>query len=101
MVAILFVKSRLNFCLPDGTRVAHNCGAPSALIAYSEYDAEKLRSSGIAGALVPKARMLCKDGMAAHVRMIEERLALLDWPPAALSCSGTGPVAPNFRSRKT
>lgn len=57
MEAILFVEGRYNFCLPDGTRVDHNCGAPSALIAYTEQDVEILRSSGIRGALVPKARM--------------------------------------------
>lgn len=50
--AVLFIRGRIEFCLPDGTRVKHNCGAPSALIAYSEMDAQILRSSGIRGAIV-------------------------------------------------
>ena len=54
---VLFAEGRFNFCLPDGTRMNHNCGAPSALIAYSEEDARILRSSGIRGAFVPKAAM--------------------------------------------
>ena len=49
--AVLFIRGRLEFCLPDGTRVKHNCGAPSALIAYSEADAQILRSSAIRGAM--------------------------------------------------
>lgn len=50
--AILFARGRYNFCLPDGTRVKHNSGAPSVFIAYSPYDAKVLRSSLIRGALV-------------------------------------------------
>ena len=50
--AVLFIRGRLEFAVPDGARVKHNCGAPSALIAYSEQDARILRSSGIRGALV-------------------------------------------------
>jgi DNA N-6-adenine-methyltransferase (Dam) len=49
--AVLFLRGRLEFCLPDGTRVKHNCGAPSALIAYSEADATFLKASGIRGAV--------------------------------------------------
>jgi hypothetical protein len=46
------MKGRLEFALPDGTRVKHNCGAPSALIAYTDEDLEALRQSTIRGALV-------------------------------------------------
>jgi hypothetical protein len=56
--AILFLRGRLEFCIPDGTRAKHSCGAPSALIAYSDRDAEILRSGGIRGALVTKASIL-------------------------------------------
>lgn len=47
---ILFLRSRLNFYLPDGTKSAYNAGAPSALVAYGEEDAEILRACGIPGA---------------------------------------------------
>jgi hypothetical protein len=50
--AVLFIRGRLNFYLPDGTRSGHNSGAPSALIAYSLEDAKILRASSIRGALV-------------------------------------------------
>jgi hypothetical protein len=50
--AILFIRNRLNFYLPDGTRAKGNAGGPSALIAYGESDAVMLRRSGIAGAFV-------------------------------------------------
>jgi activating signal cointegrator 1 len=38
---------------------------------------------------------------ARYVRMVEERLAALDWPPAALSHLGTGPTGAKVRSGKT
>jgi len=53
---VLFIKGRLNFYLPDGSRSRYNAGGPSALIAYSDNDAEALRKSGIAGALVKPER---------------------------------------------
>jgi hypothetical protein len=57
-VAVLFAEGRFNFCLPDGTRVSHNSGAPSAFIAYTDVDREFLRSSGIRGALTSTAEVL-------------------------------------------
>jgi DNA N-6-adenine-methyltransferase (Dam) len=50
--AILFLDGRLNFRLPDGTDPRKNAGGPSALIAYSDFDASVLRSCGISGCLV-------------------------------------------------
>jgi len=50
--AVLFIAGRLYFYLPDGTRAKGNAGGPSALIAYSDFDVEVLKQSGIAGALV-------------------------------------------------
>jgi hypothetical protein len=41
--AILFLRGRLHFFRPDGTRAPVNAGAPSALIAYGQDDAEILR----------------------------------------------------------
>lgn len=47
--SILFLKGRLYFHYPDGTRAPHNSGGPSCLIAYGWYDTEQLKSSGIEG----------------------------------------------------
>ena len=54
--AILFLDGRLNFRLPDGTDPRKNAGGPSALIAYSEADAEILAGAGISGHLAGRAR---------------------------------------------
>lgn len=51
--AILFIAGRLHFHHVDGRRAAANSGAPSALVAYGEANAQALRSCGIAGAFVP------------------------------------------------
>lgn len=40
--AVLFLHGRLHFRLPDGSRARGNAGAPSALIAYGQYDADRL-----------------------------------------------------------
>ena len=45
---ILFLRGRLRFCRPDGTP-GETATAPSALVAYSESDSLRLRSSKIAG----------------------------------------------------
>jgi hypothetical protein len=50
--AILFLKGRPHFHLPDGTRASGNCGGPACLVAYGERDAAVLRSCGLAGQLV-------------------------------------------------
>lgn len=47
--AVLFVRGRLHFHLPDGTRAPHNSGGPSVLVAYGKADAEALRDSGLDG----------------------------------------------------
>lgn len=49
--ALLFLEGRLHFFHPDGTRAKGNSGAPSVLVAYGDYDAERLASSGLPGAL--------------------------------------------------
>jgi len=49
---LLFLKGRIRFCLPDGTPGNYTGGAPSAFVAYSDYDFAKLRMSGIPGHLV-------------------------------------------------
>lgn len=41
---ILFLEGRLHFHRPDGTRAKANAGAPSALIAYGQVDAQRLAS---------------------------------------------------------
>lgn len=50
--AALFLRGRLHFHLPDGTRAANNAGAPSVLLAYGERDAQALSDSGLPGVLV-------------------------------------------------
>jgi hypothetical protein len=56
--AVLFIRGRLNFHLPDGTESACNAGGPSALIAYTYDDAVTLQESGIAGTVVRPAQFL-------------------------------------------
>lgn len=55
--AILFPYGRISFYLPTGIR-AKSGTAPSALIAFGEENVRRLRSCGLAGALVLRAEML-------------------------------------------
>jgi hypothetical protein len=50
--AILFLRGRLFFHRPDGTRADHNAGAPSCLVAYGSADVHTLSRCGLAGHLV-------------------------------------------------
>ena len=50
--AILFMAGRINFHHPDGTRAKGNAGAPTALIAYGDDDADRLAGSDIDGHVV-------------------------------------------------
>lgn len=50
--AMLFLRSRLHFHHPDGTRAAHNSGAPSVLLAYGGTAVKRLEASGLDGAFV-------------------------------------------------
>jgi len=52
--AIFFIKGRLYFHHVDGTKAAHNSGAPSVLVAYGENNIDCLRenNSGIGGTLI-------------------------------------------------
>jgi hypothetical protein len=50
--AILFLADRIHFHRPDGTRQPANSGAPPLLAAFGETALERIRRSGIAGALV-------------------------------------------------
>lgn len=52
--AVMFIKGRLHFHYPDGTRAKGNAGGPNVLAAYG-YDAvARLFGSGIEGAIVTK-----------------------------------------------
>ena len=53
--ALLFLKGRLHFHRPDGTRASGNAGGPSVLIAYGAGNASALERSGLDGAFVPLA----------------------------------------------
>ena len=50
--AVLFLKGRLYFHLPDGSRAPANSGAPSVLIAYGAEAVRRLDRSGLDGRLV-------------------------------------------------
>lgn len=50
--ALLFLKGRIHFYLPDGTRAKANAGAPSVLVAYGKENALALDDSEIEGAFV-------------------------------------------------
>jgi DNA N-6-adenine-methyltransferase (Dam) len=54
---ILFLSSRIKFCRPDGSEQPANSGAPPVLVAFGPRDLERLRSSGIAGALTTTWKM--------------------------------------------
>ena len=56
--SLLFLKGRLHFHYPDGTRAKGNSGAPSVLIAYGEIAGERLADSGLAGSLVSGGAIL-------------------------------------------
>jgi hypothetical protein len=54
----MFLRGRLYFHRPDGTRGETNSGAPSVLLSYSPEDTERVRRSGLKGALVEAPHML-------------------------------------------
>ncbi len=49
---MLFLKGRLYFHYPDGTKASSNSGGPSVLLAYGKNNVKALRESGLEGALV-------------------------------------------------
>lgn len=51
-IAILFIRGRLYFHHVDGSRASANSGAPSCLVAYDLYNANRLKRSGIKGKLI-------------------------------------------------
>lgn len=51
--ALLFMRGRINFHLPDGTKARGNAGAPTVLCAYGANDADVLAACSIEGQFVP------------------------------------------------
>lgn len=51
--ALLFMRGRINFHLPDGSRASGNAGAPTVLCAYGTDDADVLAACKIGGQFVP------------------------------------------------
>lgn len=49
---LLFLKGRLFFHHPDGTRASSNSGGPSVLIAYGDKNVKALECSGLPGSLI-------------------------------------------------
>jgi hypothetical protein len=74
--AILFMADRIKFCRPDGSEQPANSGAPPVLVAFGHADAERLKQSGIPGALVTAWTEL--PGLALATRPTNRR-----WPDAA------------------
>ena len=52
--ALLFIRRRLHFHYPDGTRAKANAGAPSALVAYGHDNADCLARNAGYGAFVDR-----------------------------------------------
>ncbi len=50
--AFLFLRGRLHFHFPNGTKAVANCGAPSVLVAYGQHNAEALQNCELAGQYV-------------------------------------------------
>ena len=50
--ALLFLRGRLHFHYPDGTRAKGNAGGPSVLIAYGSSDSNILKNCGLPGGFV-------------------------------------------------
>ena len=50
--AILFIRGRLYFHHANGRRARANAGAPSCLVAFGEYDAERLDVCGLPGQFI-------------------------------------------------
>ena len=50
--AVLFLKGRINFHLPDGRKSERNAGAPSVLVAYGDLDVDHLAKADLAGKFV-------------------------------------------------
>lgn len=50
--ALLFIEGRLHFHHVNGTRARANAGGPSVLVAYGDYDMQRLVESNIDGHLV-------------------------------------------------
>ena len=50
--AVLFLRGRLHFHFPNGTKAQANCGAPSILVAYGEANAETLQNCELPGRFV-------------------------------------------------
>tara|TARA_R110002073_G_scaffold120601_2_gene262682 strand:+ start:18408 stop:19145 length:738 start_codon:yes stop_codon:yes gene_type:complete len=83
--AVLFLRGRLNFHLPDGRRAGKNAGAPSVLCAYGPGDADMLSACGIPGQFVP---ITLPRIFAIALRRETWREALAEWMAAQ-----RGPVA--------
>lgn len=56
--AVCFIAGRLHFCDAQGVAAKHNSGAPSALVAYGQENAEALAASGLGMTFGVRARDL-------------------------------------------
>lgn len=83
---LLFLRGRLHFHRPDGSRAEANAGAPSVLCAYGADDLDQLAASGLEGALTPLrfARFVMVAAMADAPR---------SWREIVAQHMGRGPVS--------
>ncbi|MGW5383907.1 DNA N-6-adenine-methyltransferase [Nocardia sp. NPDC003963] len=65
--AVLFLRGRLHFYRPDGSRADANCGGPSCLIAYGDHDAAALHRAPMPGRLVHPG---AATGDSTHIRPV-------------------------------
>lgn len=61
--ALLFMRGRINFHLPDGTEASGNAGAPTVLCAYGNADANALAACTIKGHFVPLREVPRRDDL--------------------------------------
>ncbi len=48
--SLLFIRDRLTFCFPDGSKAPHNSGGPSVLVAYGDAADSRLKDASDCGA---------------------------------------------------
>jgi len=105
---LLFLRGRLHFHRPDGTRAKANAGAPSVLCAYGRDDLDRLAASGLEGALVPlqfarffmveAAPSTWREAVLAYVRTVRGPVSVSDLYKA-LAKHPKAKVNPNWRAK--
>ncbi len=69
---LFFLKGRLHFHHPDGTRAAGNAGGPSVLLGYTEEAVQRLARSPLEGHLVVASALIVKRADGSPVKSWRE-----------------------------